>query len=75
MFIRNLVRYRRMMIILIGLIVINIMTHFMIDIHSHDNFSMVAYLLVSIVWIDLIRVNTEGLVKWVDRMIEEENRF
>ena len=75
MFIRNLVRYRRMMIILIGLIVINIITHFMIDKHSHDNFSMVAYLLVSIVWIDLIRVNTEGLVQMVDRWIRDENRF
>ena len=64
-----------MMIILIGLIVINIMTHFMIDIHSHDNFSMVAYLLVSIVWIDLIRINTEGLVQMVDRWIRDENSY
>ena len=75
MFIRNLVRYRRMMMILVGLIIINIITRFMIDSHSHDNFSLVAYLMVSIVWIDLIRVNTEGLVQMVDRWIRDENRF
>lgn len=75
MFIRNLVRYRRMMVILIGLIIINIITRFMININSHDNFSMVAYLLVSIIWIDLVRVSSEGLVQMVDRWISEENRF
>lgn len=75
MFIRNLVRYRRMMMILVGLIIINIITRFMIDSHSHDNFPLVAYILVSIIWVDFIRVNTEFFVQMVDRWIREENGY
>ena len=75
MFIRNLVRYRRMMMILVGLIIINIITQFMIDSHSHDNFPLVTYILVSIIWVDFIRVNTEFFVQMVDRWIREENGY
>jgi hypothetical protein len=64
-----------MMIILTGLICINIATQFMIDIKSNDHFAFISYLLVSSIWIDLIRVSTEGFVQMVDRWIKEENEF
>ena len=75
MFIQNLVRYRRIKIILIGLMVINIITRFVIDITAHDNFSLIVYLLLSIIWIDLVRVYTESYVRMVDRWIKEESEY
>jgi cell division protein FtsW (lipid II flippase) len=75
MFIQNLIRYRRMVIILIGLIIINIITRFIIDNFSHDNFALIVYLLMSIIWIDLIRVFTEPNVKMVDQWIKEDNGY
>jgi hypothetical protein len=75
MFIQNLVRYRRINIILIGLMVINIITRFVMDITAHDNFSLIVYLLLSIIWIDLVRVYTEPYVRMVDRWIKEESDY
>jgi hypothetical protein len=75
MFIQNLIRYRRMVIILVGLIIINIITRFVIDNTAHDNFALIAYLLFSIIWIDLIRVITEPNVKMVDQWIKEDNGY
>ncbi len=75
MFIQNLIRYRRMVIILVGLIVINVITRFVIDNTAHDNFALIAYLLFSIIWIDLIRVLTEPNVKMVDQWIKEDNGY
>ena len=75
MFIQNLVRYRRINIILIGLMVINIITRFVMDITAHDKFSLIVYLLLSIVWIDLVRVYTEPYVRMVDRWIKEESDY
>jgi len=72
MYIRNLVKYRRIVIILVGLIVINIISRFVIDINFNDNFSLVSYLLVSIIWIDFIRVITDELVQYVDDQIRNE---
>jgi hypothetical protein len=72
MYIRNLVKYRRIVTILVGLIVINIITRFVIDINFNDNFSLVSYLLVSIIWIDFIRVITDELVQYVDDQIRNE---
>jgi len=72
MYIRNLVKYRRIVIILLGLIVINIITRFVIDINMNDNFSLISYLLVSIIWIDLIRVITDDVVQYVDDQIRNE---
>jgi hypothetical protein len=72
MYIRNLVKYRRIVTILLGLIVINIITRFVIDINFNDNFSLVSYLLVSIIWIDFIRVITDELVQYVDDQIRNE---
>ena len=75
MFIQNLIRYRRLVIILVGLIVINVITRFVIDNTAHDNFALIAYLLFSIIWIDLIRVITEPNVKMVDQWIKEDNGY
>jgi hypothetical protein len=75
MFIQNLIRYRRMVIILVGLIIINVITRFVIDNTAHDNFALIAYLLFSIIWIDLIRVLTEPNVKMVDQWIKEDNGY
>ena len=72
MYIRNLVKYRRIVIILVGLIVINIISRFVIDINFNDNFSLISYLLVSIIWIDFIRVITDKLVQYVDDQIRNE---
>ena len=72
MYIRNLVKYRRIVTILVGLIVINIITRFVIDINFNDNFSLVSYLLVSIIWIDFIRVITDDVVQYVDDQIRNE---
>jgi hypothetical protein len=72
MYIRNLVKYRRIVTILVGLILINIITRFVIDINFNDNFSLVSYLLVSIIWIDFIRVTTDELVQYVDDQIRNE---
>jgi hypothetical protein len=72
MYIRNLVRFRRMRSILLGLIIINIITRFVIDINMSDNFSLISYLLVSIIWIDFIRVITDELVQYVDDQIRNE---
>jgi hypothetical protein len=75
MFIRNLIRYRRMMIILIGLILINVITRFMIDINAHDNFSLISFLLVNIIWIDFVRVRSEDYIQMIDRWIREESDY
>lgn len=75
MFIRNLIRYRRMMIILIGLIMINVITRFMIDINAHDNFSLISFLLVNIIWIDFVRVRSEDYVQMIDRWIREDSEY
>lgn len=72
MYIRNLVKYRRIVIILVGLIIINIITRFVIDINMNDNFSLISYLLVSIIWIDFVRVITDELVQYVDEQIRNE---
>jgi hypothetical protein len=73
MYIRNLVRYRRMKSILFGLIIINIITRFVIDINFHDNFSLISYLLVSIIWIDFVRVLSEEYVQFIDDEIRKES--
>ena len=72
MYIRNLIKYRRIVTILVGLIVINIITRFVIDINFNDNFSLISYLLVSIIWIDFIRVITDEFVQYVDDQIRNE---
>lgn len=75
MFIRNLIRYRRMMIILIGLILINVITRFMFDIKAHDNFSLFSFLLVNMIWIDFVRVRSEDYVQMIDRWIREDSEY
>jgi hypothetical protein len=72
MYIRNLVKYRRIVTILVGLIVINIITRFVIDINFNDNFSLISYLLVSIIWVDFVRVITDEVVQYVDDQIRNE---
>ncbi len=72
MYIRNLVKYRRIVTILVGLIVINIITRFVIDINFNDNFSLISYLLVSIIWVDFVRVMTDEIVQYVDDQIRNE---
>lgn len=72
MYIRNLVKYRRIVTILVGLIVINIITRFVIDIQFNDNFSFISYLLVSIIWVDFVRVITDEVVQYVDDQIRNE---
>ena len=72
MYIRNLVRFRRMRSILLGLIIINIITRFVIDININDNFSLISYLLVSIIWIDFVRVLSEEYVQFIDDKIRNE---
>jgi c-di-AMP phosphodiesterase-like protein len=73
MYIRNLVRFRRMRSILLGLIIINIITRFVIDINMNDNFSLISYLLVSIIWIDFVRVLSEEYVQFIDDEIRKES--
>jgi len=73
MYIRNLVRFRRMRSILLGLIIINIITRFVIDINFNDNFSLISYLLVSIIWIDFVRVLSEEYVQFIDDEIRKES--
>jgi len=73
MYIRNLVRFRRMRSILLGLIIINIITRFVIDIKMNDNFSLISYLLVSIIWIDFVRVLSEEYVQFIDDEIRKES--
>jgi hypothetical protein len=73
MYIRNLVRFRRMKSILLGLIIINIITRFVIDINFNDNFSLISYLLVSIIWIDFVRVLSEEYVQFIDDEIRKES--
>jgi hypothetical protein len=73
MYIRNLVRFRRMRSILLGLIIINIITRFVIDINMNDNFSLLSYLLVSIIWIDFVRVLSEEYVQFIDDEIRKES--
>jgi c-di-AMP phosphodiesterase-like protein len=72
MYIRNLVRFRRMRSILLGLIIINIITRFVVDINFNDNFSLISYLLVSIIWIDFVRVLSEEYVQFIDDEIRKE---
>jgi c-di-AMP phosphodiesterase-like protein len=72
MYIRNLVRFRRMRSILLGLIIINIITRFVVDINFNDNFSLISYLLVSIIWIDFVRVLSEEYVQFIDDKIRNE---
>ncbi len=73
MYIRNLVRFRRMRSILLGLIIINIITRFVVDINFNDNFSLISYLLVSIIWIDFVRVLSEEYVQFIDDEIRKES--
>jgi hypothetical protein len=73
MYIRNLVRFRRMRSILLGLIIINIITRFIVDINFNDNFSLISYLLVSIIWIDFVRVLSEEYVQFIDDEIRKES--
>lgn len=73
MYIRNLFKYRRIRSIFLGLIIINIITRFVIDIQFNDNFSFISYLLVSIIWIDFVRVVSDEAVQFIDDEIRKES--
>lgn len=65
----NLVRYRRMLVILGGLIYLNIYFQFSFGANTTDGWSLIYFLLLNFLWIDLIRVSTERYVRNIDEYI------
>ena len=71
--IMNLIKYRRNLIILIGMILINILTFIFVDVRDYDDWNLIKYLLINFLWIDTIRLLLENNVRMVDRYLDEGN--
>ena len=68
----NLVRHRRNIAIILGLIIMNIGLRIFIYFKGLDVVVFCSYLSLNLIWIDVMRRRTEEMIKGVDKMIEDD---
>ena len=66
----NLIRYRRNLIIIIGMILMNIVMQIYVGYKGMDAVTIGSYFSANMIWIDTMRRFCEPLVKIVDEMIK-----
>ena len=68
----NLVRYRRNMVILFGLIIMNIALRIFISLNGLDLVVFCSYMSLNLIWIDAIRRRRKEMIEAVDKLIEDD---
>ena len=69
----NILQYRRNQFIFMGMIYLNIYIRFSIGPRNYDNWTLIYYLLLNFLWVDLMRVMYKRIYNDLKNTIQDSN--